>query len=819
MRHGTIVLPIDHAREFVELLGTHAKVQLEDMNSRSTQRPYKRYTQRVDEMERILRFLTEELKTVLGEEVVRCDVNGFLKVVDEYKLDEVEARLKQLYRDFVDFKERTVKLTEARNATLEEVCVVETAKALVANDDRPVSSDGAGPAQKSVFNTIAGVVPQTSEDRFARTLFRATRGNAVIRFHEILTPIWDPTKTEDVRKSVFVIYFQDHCYDTASRSAMNQKIMQICVSYDVHTYQWPASREAAEKLHFSLHAKSVDLESLLKAHVGFVRNEAHVLLRPERPGGGSPLEEWRLFCTKEKSLYAALNLFEPRMNLRASCWYPAAEEGRIHSLFSNHQHGKFSAMLVPDRTLPERSPPTYIQRNEFTGVFQELVDTYGIPRYGEANPALVTIVTFPFFFGVMYGDIGHGMMLLVVGSLLIWRADDIRVSMPVFHTSRYILFMMGFFATYVGFLYNDFFSLGLDLFDSRWAAPATQVNKSGDVVLYEPLFDSANEGGPGPYPFGVDPAWHGAQNDLIYMNSLKMKLSVILGVLHMLAGLFMQFLNTLHEGSIVDFVSECVPKTVFMLCVFGFMDCMILHKWVTQLADPPSIINSMIAMAMWTEDTNPMFGTSLPRWLMAVSMLTVPLLLAMKPIMRVAQHAMTVPRAPVRQRPQQGTASGLQMGARFLSERSTDDAEAPGNGLIGDAHGSSAKQLDLSEMLIHQVIDTIEYVLGTVSHTASYLRLWALSLAHQQLSTVFFEMTLVAGMEVSFPLNIFAISLAFACWFAITGAILLGMDVLECFLHTLRLHWVEFQSKFYKANGEPFTPYDIKKLVSPTGED
>merc|ERR1719188_1621220 len=90
----------------------------------------------------------------------------------------------------------------------------------------------------------------------------------------------------------------------------------------------------------------------------------------------------------------------------------------------------------------------------------------------------------------------------------------------------------------------------------------------------------------------------------------------------------------------VDFVFECIPQMIFMLCFFGWMDYMILYKWTHHIDNPPSIINSLICMAMHQEDDTPIYPGSvdLSNTLMLWTVLAVPIMLFPKPFILLIQN-------------------------------------------------------------------------------------------------------------------------------------------------------------------------------------
>jgi len=302
-----------------------------------------------------------------------------------------------------------------------------------------------------------------------------------------------------------------------------------------------------------------------------------------------------------------------------------------------------------------------------------------------------------------------------------------------------------------------------------------------------------------PYPFGVDPVWKGAANELLFYNSLKMKMSIIIGIAQMSLGIFIKLLNSLHFHHKLDIYFEFIPQILFLLSTFGYLCFLIFVKWSIASDRSPLLLLVLINMflpgsgASGNKDTDPyLYSGGLEQTVETILLLTalvcVPLMLIPKPVILYCTY-------------------------KKKKEQQDKGIEVDDHGL----EGHTLEEFKMSEIIVHQVLETIEFVLGCLSHTASYLRLWALSLAHSELATVFWEMLFAPAMAIGAVSGAPALSavgafVGFAVWFTITIGIIMLMETLSAFLHALRLHWVEFQSKFYKGDGIKFVPLSYTKL-------
>jgi V-type H+-transporting ATPase subunit a len=670
-------------------------------------------------------------------------------------------------------------------------------------------------------------------------LFRSTRGNCYVRFAEIEEALVD-TNGEEVSKVAFVIFFKSN--------AIEGKVRRICDAFSAHCFDLPHI-DSPREIDMQQEANYRELQDAKKILAKNTESRIRTCVEIAQF-----VEEWLWIVRREKSTYHTLNLFRSDVGnfLRGQGWILKDSVGLARAALDRAQ----AVLNLPSTSMIEPvvevwpTPPTHFRTNKFTDAYQEFVNTYGIPRYREINPALFTAATFPFLFGVMYGDIGHGSCLVIGASYLILtekkaESRGLDEMMKGMYGARYMLFMMGVYSVYCGLIYNDFFSLGLNLFGSSYDFVNREDGDEAEMSSY--YGDTANV-----YPFGADPAWHIAKNELLFFNSMKMKMSIVLGIIQMTMGICLKGINALYFNSMVDFFCEFIPMILFDVGFFGYMVVLIFIKWNinwesrmqtascnydidhnpqacqlnathlecytyngdvcdkdTETVDkcpldyggtgdgcqPPNLITTLINIALQPGTVDePMYDNqgSIQTLLLLVAFLCVPTLLCVKPFYLRNQA----------NRPRSNSES-----TQPLLDREESDFQAGASS--GDSHGHG-EEFDFGEVFIHQAIETIEFVLGMVSNTASYLRLWALSLAHSELATVFWSKAMLSMINTGNPVMVY---FGFAVFAAVSFAVLLCMDLLECFLHALRLHWVEFQNKFFKADGYRFQPFDFKSIL------
>ncbi len=713
--------------------------------------------------------------------------------------------------------------------------------------------------RENQYEPITGLCFAYDELRMKRMIFRVSRDKVLCTFFDAEFP--DEFKPKEPMK-IFVMFCPKIDYLIA-------KMLKVCDVYNCPRFDIPdnyvghvmeilpdISEKILEHKNYLFEAKKT-----LKSHL-----EDYILIKKK-------LKLYKIYFRKEKLIFLNLSKCNCSDNfIDGEVW---VLKNTFDNLKRELDNGDDDIVFidVKDYGMPR---PTYISVNDFTYPFQEIVNQYGIPNYHEINPGYFTIITFPFLFGIMFGDMGHGLILLLISIYLFYLANKGRrsnvinsdvlpenIEQNILDSKedsmlkscvqfRYFFLICSIFAIFCGLIYNEFFAISLDFFGTCY-----NEEKDGKLILNKTVIDEDNVK-KCVYPIGLDPSWLGTQNELTFTNSLKMKLSIIVGVIHMLLGIAIKGVNFYNSKKYNAFIFEFLPQFLFMFILFGYLIFMIFYKWGTDYdADTekaPSLLSIMINMAVKFGEVegeplfNSFFGLSqeaINILIIFICLILIPLMLFVKPIYFYLKKSST---KGISFRNDNGLIENENKNDDILNinddinQNNIDNEENLNNSgeyslslsqesiLKSNEHYSklysiqkkkykaeAKERFQFIEIFIGQLIDVIEYVLGTVSNTASYLRLWALSLAHTALSHVFIEKTFVEYIQndkTNFISSIIGVSIYFLVFLAATVFILIFMDAMECILHTLRLHWVEFQNKFFKGDGYLFQPFSFKYIFN-----
>lgn len=786
-----VYVPSEEARHILHEIGNLGLVQFRDLNRgiNDFQRSFVLELRVLDNIERQYTFLKTEL-----------DKKNIEVAANPYKLNDIQISDIDVYAENASLLESRVHqlsnaaeaLQEKRQDLIQYKCVIETVDKFFSIDDSRESF----PSQVAIdgnvnFGTkfVSGIIDREKIGIFQQILWRVLRGNMYYFTEEIIDPIFDPKRDSDVFKSTFIIF--------SHGSLIHQRIIKVAESLDAKIYDVNMVSEERQNQISHLDGELRDLHVVIQ--------ETESALCSELIAVSRDLPKWWEVIAKEKRVYQVMNLCDYdmlRKTLIAEGWVPEDQveslTAKVRSLSSSDSVPTIVSVLESSKT-----PPTYHRTNKFTSAFQNICDTYGIASYQEINPGLPTIITFPFMFAIMFGDLGHGFLMFLAAAILVLKEKHIESLkrdeiFDMAFSGRYILLMMGGFSMYTGLMYNDIFSKSLTLFSSGWTWPSNF--KEGELV-------TATKNG--VYPFGLDWAWHGSENALLFSNSYKMKLSVLMGYLHMTYSYFFSLLNAIYFRSIIDIIGNFIPGLLFMQSIFGYLSICIVYKWTVDWIEvqqqPPGLLNMLITMFLSPGTVmEPLYShqSVVQLTLLLVALICVPWLVFVKPL--YLKHRISLKTSD------ESYDALLNEETEFQDERHSSTSVPM---RANEDSEEESEQEGFGDIMIHQIIHTIEFCLNCVSHTASYLRLWALSLAHAQLSTVLWTMTLENAFGPAGLVGVLMTVFLFGMWFCLTVVILVIMEGTSAMLHSLRLHWVESMSKFFEGEGNMYQPFDFRQLL------
>ncbi|MGE5613681.1 MAG: V-type ATP synthase subunit I [Bacillota bacterium] len=260
-------------------------------------------------------------------------------------------------------------------------------------------------------------------------------------------------------------------YENISAVALNIGTIQDS-SEDIYIMIFPRQfREEIKKLLKALNWARLDIPEGLRGTVGQMTEQAKKrikALKGEISGLTREIDEKRAeFAGLLNKIHTTLKLEEKILELEhkielegntfvINAWVMSGDMKDIEDVLGPLLKKLIIEKKKPDELARRLMPPTQLKNNRVFRPFEKVVRLYGLPAYGEIDPTPFVAITFFLMFGVMFGDIGQGLVYLLAG---------LAISKKM-RTIGQLLVRLGGSSIVFGFIYGSFF--GLEKMELPW---------------------------------------------------------------------------------------------------------------------------------------------------------------------------------------------------------------------------------------------------------------------------------------------------------------------------------------------------------------
>lgn len=191
------------------------------------------------------------------------------------------------------------------------------------------------------------------------------------------------------------------------------------------------------------------------------------------------LEEWKIKLEEEaKKAEAPLKFAESKSTILIEGWVPFKEREKIVKLVREITGDK--AYIKIEEVKRREEAPVKLSHHSPVKSFIPLLKMYSLPKYSEVDPTIFMFITFPIYFGFMLGDIGYGLITLLLAIIA-------KRKIPSLKDLSNILILASVSSIFFGFVYGEFFGAE-EIFGIKLPHIMARLHSINELLLISVIF-------------------------------------------------------------------------------------------------------------------------------------------------------------------------------------------------------------------------------------------------------------------------------------------------------------------------------------------